>query len=816
MYRLLILFLSIIAAFPLHSFGDSGTTLISGKAVDSLSRKGVPFVTVTVQNSQSKVLKRLASDASGSFEFSLKEDLKGEVVISAIGYKPATVKFSAGSKPKENLGAIVMSESSAKIEQVVVQAQKQLVKVDADKISYNTEADPESQTTNALDMLRKVPLLTVDGEDNITLKGSSSFKILVNGKESTLMSNNAKDVLRGMSASSIKNVEVITNPSSKYSAEGVGGIINIITAKKTLEGVMGSVSLRADNIGGFGGNVYTSAKIEKLSFSFNYGPNYQKQKKTTVNTWSENFGNPTERIIDTKLAADGDLLNSFGSGEMSYEIDSLNLISLSFLRYGGIWKNDIDGSTSVFDDQNKLYQQFTQTTYLKKSFGSLTGNLDYQRSFKKPDKLFTVSYKLEYNPTGVDYEYNVKGITSYPNSQKLSNNDAASYENTFQIDFVNPFIEKHLLEVGAKYIIRTNPSKTYIYNDIVNGRWEEDPNSYGDLDYTQNIVAAYVGYLFKVNKISMKTGFRLEGAYTDADSKQGITTTNFSNKQTNIIPYLTFTYKLKESSSIKLSYTQRLQRPSIWYLNPYVDDSQPKALSYGNPNLETEKVHSFDLSYSYFGSKANIELSLFTQLNSNAIQRISFFDSNKFFVSTYENSGINNTFGSNFYGSYRLTPSVSFDFDGSVTYSVMERNLLGSENLRKVGWMYNGSGSFRWTIIPGLMFAGYAGGSSGWLQLQGKYRGSCYHGFSLRKDLLNKKLNVSVSLKSPFQKYQTWTSDLRDDSFKQHIEYRSLSRTISLGISYSFGEMGTTVKKAQRGINNDDVKSGGGNGGGGK
>ena len=223
MYRFLIFFLLVVGGLPLASFGDSNATLISGKVVDSLSKKGVPFVTVTVQDAQKKVLKRLASDGSGKFDFTLKDNVKGEVIITAIGYNPAKVKFSVGSKPKESLGTIVMSESTSKIDQVVVQAQKQLVKVEVDKLSYNTEADPESQTSNALDMLRKVPLLTVDGEDNITLKGSSSFKILVNGKESTLMSSNPKDVLKGMPASSIKNVEVITNPSSKYSAEGVGG-----------------------------------------------------------------------------------------------------------------------------------------------------------------------------------------------------------------------------------------------------------------------------------------------------------------------------------------------------------------------------------------------------------------------------------------------------------------------------------------------------------------------------------------------------------------------------------------------------------------
>ncbi len=814
MYRFLIFFLLVVGGLPLASFGDSNATLISGKVVDSLSKKGVPFVTVTVQDAQKKVLKRLASDGSGKFDFTLKDNVKGEVIITAIGYNPAKVKFSVGSKPKENLGTIVMSESTSKIDQVVVQAQKQLVKVEVDKLSYNTEADPESQTSNALDMLRKVPLLTVDGEDNITLKGSSSFKILVNGKESTLMSSNPKDVLKGMPASSIKNVEVITNPSSKYSAEGVGGIINIVTAKKTLEGVMGSVNLRADSFGGFGGGFYTTAKIGKLSFSLNYGPNYNKQKESTGYSLTENYLSATDRRTETSSLSDGDGFSNFASGDMSYEIDSLNLLSLSFWGYGGSWNNKSEILTSVYNDQGVLSQQFNQANKNKSTSGSISGNLDYQRSFKKPDKLFTVSYKLDYIPRETEYEYTVDGILNYADKRNTSKNHAGSYENTFQVDFVNPITPKHQYELGTKYIIRTNPSETNYYN-FSNGSWVEDASRYGDLTYTQNIVAAYMGYLFKMNKVSLKTGFRLEGAYTDADSKQGGTATSFSNNVTDVVPYFTLSYKLKESSSVKLNYTQRLQRPGIWYLNPYIDDSKPKSLSYGNPKLDAEKVHAFDLGYSFFSSKVNVDFGLFAQLNDNAIQSILMVRSDGVQVRTYENSGTNNSFGANVYGSYRPSPKLSFSLNGRASYSVMERNGGVNETFRKEGWVYNGSGSFYWTVIPGLSFSGYVGGYSGWLQLQGKSKGFWYNSFSLRKEFLSKKLNLSVSVSSPFQNYRTSTSNMSDKTFSSHSEYRYQNRTVSFGISYRFGKMGAMVKKAKRSISNDDVKSGGGSGGNG-
>jgi hypothetical protein len=238
-------------------------------------------------------------------------------------------------------------------------------------------------------------------------------------------------------------------------------------------------------------------------------------------------------------------------------------------------------------------------------------------------------------------------------------------------------------------------------------------------------------------------------------------------------------------------------------------------LSYGNPNLKTEKVNSFDISYSYFSRKVNVEAGLSTRLNDNAIQNITSVRSDGIQVQTYENSGTNNSFGANLYGSYRPLPTLSFDFNGDVSYSVMERNIANGEKLRKEGWECYMGGSARWTIIKGLSLSAYGGGSTGWLQLQGKSRGYFYNAVSLRKDLLKSKMNVSISVSNPFQEYRTWKSDMKDNTFSSHSENRSLSRTISFGISYRFGKMGAMVKKALRGINNDDVKSGGGNGGGG-
>jgi hypothetical protein len=806
MCRFFFIFLLLAGSFPLCTFGDSVSTLISGKVVDSLSRKGVPFVTVTVQDSQSKVLKRLVADASGAFEFSLKENLRGEVVISAIGYKPVKVKFIAGSKAKENLGSIMMSELSTKIDQVVVQAQKQLVKIDVDKISYNADADPESQTLTALDMMRKVPLLTVDGEDNIKLKGASNYKILVNGKESALMSANAKDVLKAMTASSIKSIEVITNPSSKYSAEGIGGIINIITSKKGLSGISGSLMFRLDNLDGYIRHLYATATLGKFAFSLNYGHGCWTFPASQSHSTLNNFDSEDYRLTvgegSTKRHGTADYL----SGELSYEIDTLNLISASFIRYKSVWKNDSYSATSAYSATNKLTQHFTTDNHSKNDWASITGNIDYQRSYRKPDKLLTISYKFDYTPQETSYTNDIIGDISYSSSLTKSKNTAGSYENTIQLDFVNPISKTNLYEAGVKYILRTNPSDVSYYTYSTTAKeWEPNTSRSNDLDYTQSIVAGYVGYLLNLKKISFKTGLRLEGAYTDASFKQ-VKDTSFSNHLTDLVPYASVAYHLSEASGIRMSYTQRLQRPGIEYLNPYIDDKNPKYISYGYPNLKTEKVNSFDCGYSYFTSKLKIDFSLYARQNSNSIQALIFTLPSGVQVQTYRNRGSSSTYGASFYGS--VTPSCKFSISlvPSIEYNTYRGTSSSGGKIASNGWTKNISGNFRWCFAKGFTLSGSGEYGTGWMELQSRWSSYSYHGFTLSKDLLDRKLNATFSVQNPFKKFHTSKRFAEGTTFSSVSETKRELRVFQFAISYRFGKMGQTVKKAQRGISNDDVK----------
>ena len=263
----ILLFFSLsLFSLPTYALFPVGKFQVKGIATDAESGKTIPYVTITARNSKG-IIKRLASDANGKFEFTIDSIGKYEVIVQSIGFQTSKNEVNINEKTiKIDLGTIKLITGSEIVGEVAIVAQKPLVRTEVDKIIYNLEADPESKTSNALEMLRKIPLVTVDGEDNIQVKGSSNFKILLNGKASSMLSQNPKDVLRSLPANTVKDIEVITNPSSKYEAEGTGGIINIITTKKQIDGFMGRVNAGIDTRGGYNGGIYATSKIKKFGF----------------------------------------------------------------------------------------------------------------------------------------------------------------------------------------------------------------------------------------------------------------------------------------------------------------------------------------------------------------------------------------------------------------------------------------------------------------------------------------------------------------------------------------------------------------------
>ncbi|MDR0349517.1 MAG: TonB-dependent receptor [Tannerella sp.] len=790
-----------------------GSFLLKGHVQIEGTTDDIPYVTITVQDENANVITRQASDVSGKFAIQLTQSGTYRLIFSAVGYATTAKDATIHENEKSiDMGTVGMPEG-VELKEINVVVQKPLIKSDPDKLVYSVEADPEAQSNTLMEMLRKVPLLSVDSEGEVTLNGQSNYKVLVNGKSSSLMSNNFKEVIKSMPASSIRDIEVITNPSSKYEAEGAGGIINIITARNSADGYTGSAGTYVNSLGGFGANAYIAATAGKFSFSTNLYANRFNQReenysdRTNFDANAQVLSYMTQRG-KSKVKGSGNSLNF----EAGYEIDTFNLISASAWGYFGSYDVNNRSETQNFNPGKERTGHYNNRMKNKFQYGSLSGNIDYQHSFAKKDKMLTASYKLDYNPENAQDESYIEGLLNYVSYGQKSDNNSYGVTHTFQLDYFDPLTEMHQIEAGVKGMLRRNFSEAdYFLKDLPDSEWFPDTGRVNDLDYDQYITGVYAGYMLKIKKVTAKTGLRAEYTWNDGVFKEKEANTGFNNTFFNLIPYVNLTYALKPAQTVKLSYTQRLYRPGIWNLNPYRNTTEPSDISFGNPKLEAEVSHSFAASYGQFDPKFNLNVELNGSITDNSIQRYSYVEDGIRY-STYGNIGSSQRYGMNVYTSYRPSGKFSININGRGTYMMLEAN--NQYGTRNDGFVFGGNLGSRLELWKGGSVSANIGGSSRRIMLQGKANGWYYSSLGMTQKLLKDKIDLSLYFSDPFSRKINFKSDLEDTTFALHSENYRWGQIVRISLTYRFGKMNTQVKKARRGIVNDDQSGGEGQGGG--
>ena len=799
------LFLFTVSAFTLFSENESKSTYtIKGTVIDSISGESVPFCTVSASKVKMPAvnLKRLAADINGKFsvDFSYKDTLF--LKFESVGMKPLAKKVII-SDYVTDLGKIVLSTDSKALGEVTVTATKPLVKMDLDKLTYDIKSDPESQSSNVLDMLRKVPMVTVDADENIQVKGKSNFKIFMNGKPTNMISSNPSQVLKSIPANTIKSIEVITEPGPKYEAEGLSGIINIIT-ENAMKGYTASVNAGVDTYGSLNGGVYFTTKIGKWGITTNLNTSQFKSPESSSDYIRLNKKDNSTLTQNTEYNNNGNFRN--GSLSISYELDSLNLFTISGSGWGGNNKSTGLMNSKNIDANNLTLQSYIQNRNTSNLWGGYETGLDYQRSFKKPDKLLTLSYKLSYSPSNLDNETWLDSSYQYTSPRQKIKTNSQSNEHTFQIDYTEPFNKKHVFGIGAKYIIRDNHStNNYTVYDESAAQWK-DMSGFENDEFThrQDILGTYGSYTFKTKKFSTRVGARFEHTQSSIKYKNHPENNFTPSPFNNLVPSINFNYKLTDMSNITLSYTQRLSRPNIEYLNPFVDNSNSYIIQKGNPNLNTEISNSFNLSYGYFNTKFNLNASAFHSFTNNAIEEISTLQNDTIFT-TYKNIGINRNTGVSTYFRWQITPKMNVFFNGNSSYSYLSDG-NGTENhgINYMGFFgsgYNFPKDWSLNLNAGVFQRG--------ISLQGGGGLYYFYGFNVNKSFFKKKLNISMRPGMFLQKYMKYTSYTETEDYRIDNTYRRLAPNIRFNISYRFGQMKEQIKTVKNTIKNDDVKSGG-------
>ena len=807
------------------------TFQIKGVLLDSLTQEGEPYATIK-KEAPANALKMLVTDMKGKFQEKVPGTGNFVMTISSIGRNTIVKDFTVKAGEKlVDFGTLYITDASNELGQVEVVAQKPLVKADIDKIEYNVQDDPDSKSNSVLEMLRKVPLVTVDGEDNIKVNGSSSFKVYVNGKPNNMMSNNPTEVLKSMPANSIKHIEVITNPGPKYDAEGVGGILNIVTVGSGLEGYTATFSGNVSNMGA-GGGLFGTVKSGKLTVSARYNYNYNDRPRSYSGGNRRTVGDVTEGSSDLDYDGSSKGHGNFQSGS-SYEIDTLRLVSMSF----GLWGGG-NNSTSINNTlatapgtSNELYR-YVSDGRSKSSWYSIDGGVDYQRMFHVKDRMFTLSYKINTSPqTSDSYStYNdMHAATDWEDFLKRLydlNNDGSqnTTEHTFQADYTTPIGKIHTLEAGAKYILRDNSSEDDRYERQIGttGDYVLDEEHSSHYKHQNDILAAYMGYGLRVKKISGRLGVRYEHTKQEVKYLLG-RGDDFNKNFDDVVPSASIGYKLTDMSNLRFGYNMRIYRPGIWYLNPYLNDSNPTNISQGNSHLDSEKSHSFNLSYSNFTQKFNINLSARYSFTNNSIEQVTEQvkdteieglqnpTGKEVLYSTYQNIGKSRNASLSGYVNWNATSNTRIYANLYGNYTYME----GANGLKNDGWNLFAYGGAQQSLPHDWRISLNIYGQTPWIMLQGKGSSFFDYGLSVNKSFLNKRLTLSAFASNFFKKYTSPTSSIEGVGFTQDSWNRYTRQRFGVSVSYRIGELKTSVKKAARTISNDDVKSGGGEGGGG-
>ncbi len=838
MYKYLVLLLLVLAQahVAVSAAGGDGFT-VKGLVVDSITGEGEPYATVRVEKADvpGEAVKMLVTKSDGSFTVSLADKGKYRLTVSSMGRADIVKDFTLeAGKPAVDLDKMPIHDAANVLAGVEVTAQKPLVTADIDKIGYDVESDPDSKTNTVMEMLRKVPMVTVDGEDNIQVNGSSSFKVYVNGRPNNMMSNNPKEVLKSMPANTIKKIEVITNPGPKYDAEGVGGILNIVTVGSGFEGYTVTVSANGSNTG-VGGGLFGTVKAGKFTVSARYNYNHNSQPRSySGSTLTVTDENPSSASANIESEGSSKSRSNFQSGslEASYEIDTLNLVTASF----GLWGNNYSsrGTSSTVGtsplDGGGLYS-YSMPSHSRNSWFSIEGSVDYQRLFKVKDRMLTFSYRISTDPetsdSYTDYD-DMDAVADWQDYlQRLENqhNDGSqrTTEHTFQLDYTTPIGKLHTLEAGAKYILRNNSSENdrYTMAATATGDYEFDEDHSSHYRHNNDIIAAYLGYGLKWKKLSGRLGLRYEHTIQDVKYLLG-RGDDFRKDFDDFVPSASIGYRLTDTQNLRLGYNMRIYRPGIWYLNPYLDDSNPTSISQGNPNLVSEKSHSFSLGYNSFTTKLSVNLSLRYSFTNNSIESVSSL------VNDNDIAGLQNPTGKSvLYTTYRnIGKTRSANLSAYVNYNPFTTtriyvNMYGGwkylsdgGDLSNHGWNMFAYGGVQQTLPKDWRISLNMYGQTPWISLQGKGDGQFGYTLSVTKQMLKNRLSISAFAGNFFKKYMRYENTTTSTGFTQRSWSKFNQQHFGVSVSFRIGELKASVKKAERTISNDDVKEGGQQGGG--
>jgi outer membrane receptor protein involved in Fe transport len=782
--------------------------LISGQVLDSISKTPLEYATVSfIPEGHSKAENGAVTDSRGQFNVRLKSSGYFNILFESLGYQSDTVKhiFLDRKTGVPDLAKILLIKKETSLQSVVITAPSKLVENKLDKMVFNAEKDLTSQGGVATDILKKVPMVSVDVDGNVELAGSSSIKFLINGKPSTAFGSNIADVLQSIPASQIKSIEVVTNPGAKYDAEGLGGIINIILKHSSVRGINGNISLSAGtrtengsfNLnarrGNFGIHAYAGAHTRLSSET------PSSSRRTSTDTVNKTTG-----LLEQDRSGSSSRHGMQGGIGFDWTVQKKNNFSgwLNYGQYGSV----SDGSGNQTQTTTALTggAPFDQLQILNQSHHgysshNIDASLNYKRTFKKKDQ--DLEIELRTSSDHSDITSNNRQFILPQDSLYFGRDNTSKggeRESEIQVDYSQPLGEKSNLSTGGKINFRDIDNHSDVLSlDPETNIFGYDATLSNRLTYHQRIYALYAEISLPVFSLfDMRVGSRYERTELDP---------YFSNAQTQVaepgyntwVPSAFFMRKINDAQNIRFSYSKRIRRPDYYDLNPFINTSDPKNISTGNPYLKPQIGNRFELSYSY-------DLNSAGYLMATAFYRTSKDDIQPYIVyypelvigdttytgvnmSTRQNIGLEKDAGLSLYGHIHVTEQ----FDVRSNVFLFHRHTINGLDAGPDATSFNYRLNMNLSYRFGKSFAGefFGNFNSPRNELHGRYPSFTSYSFAFRKQFWNKKGSIALTASNPFNNYVNQRTELYGSDFTMSSLRKIPYRSFGINFTWKFGKL---------------------------
>lgn len=723
-------------------------------------------------------------------------------VIAGESLKPTMQSPAEETQPNDTTDVSIDYDL---LEEFEITAKAKTITSDGRKLTYNADEDPSASGKSVLEMLRNVPMVTVDGEDKIKLNGKEGVRIYVNGKEEPMLTANASRILKAMPGSAVSKIEVIHEPGAKYDAEGNAGIINLITERKQSDnGYAGSVRMDVSNqTQSVSGYATVKQKNVTVNANIDYSDSFIMNQKSS--SLSENTYLKSGNVMKSEAEQDVNF-NYLGGGlNLSFEPNQSNLFTASGNIYNvNVNINDSPMSSILTDALGNVL--LTDSKIMTGSMKNLaaSANIGYQHSFANPRHSLIVSYKFDYgkNPVRLNHDYlpDNEDNSTTSLSRMTQSNRGYTRENTAQIDYSLPLSHKlQMIEVGAKTIMRDNSSYTFTQTfDSHNNLSDNDKETFRQF---QDIYAVYAAYSINpITPLSINAGVRYEHTHMGGRFKDN-PQQDFSTNLNDIVPNAGVTYMFSPSRNLRLAYQMRISRPSLDQVNPFMMQMESYSYRAGNSSLTSEHSNTLTLTYTEFGRLigGNIGVELFR--SNNMIESINYFDGlNE--IHTFANIGFKQSAYLTGFLTYQITPAMSVFVNGRVGFNSLKSSGL---DYRNHGWQGNINAG--WTYSPEKIgdFSIYGGYSTPNIALQGKNSGWYYYQASAsRAFLADKSLKLTLYGRNFFQSTIGFKNTLSTHDVMTITHYNARAWAVGMSIEWSFGNYKGQVKQLATSIENND------------